>query len=310
MTSQDLLDPNKTPLNLYEILSLPNPIINPGNPSPDANAISRSYRKASLLAHPDKAPPEKRKEYSDRFHRLQIAYDLLSNEESRAIYDARLERERRQKAEKESFSKKRKTMMEELKKRESAGRDGFLNAQSAVHDGWQTPEKTATKRTHPDNKANGSSTPLNADQEQEMRRLAAEGARRRAEFEERQKRRRSGRDQDVTSLNAPITRPDGTPLPETPLRNGNGTSGYEHKTSTIGHEGEARRSSGPSFSFSPGSGREPVKASTQGLASGRSPSAPGGSLFESTMAKLKEAQRRKEEEKSKQETYIKPQQTV
>ncbi|KAL9088850.1 MAG: hypothetical protein Q9159_002886 [Coniocarpon cinnabarinum] len=293
-TPKPLDDPATTPLDLYALLSLPNPAANSSISKPDEAAIRRAYRKASLLVHPDRAPPEKREAYTQKFQELSIALDILTSDR-RDTYDARLEREGREKREREAYGKKRRKMMEELERRESGGRDAFMKSTLGEADGlggqWQTPKAkhAGTKRTHE------GTTPLSVEQEQEVRRLAELGARKRAEFEERRRRRRSG---DVDTLNeeqSPVQRPSGTPLrkdryaQDTPTRNGSGSNDNSH-ASTVSTE--YKRADAPTFSFSPSAAKGPIKGKSQSL--GQSPNAPGGSLFESTMAKLREKQRQKE----------------
>lgn len=315
--TQDLTDPSKTPLDLYKLLSLPNPVENHSTPLPDVNEIKKRFRKESLRCHPDKAPPGQHNIFAERFHRLSIAYDILSDETKRVIYNSRLEKERRQKAEKDAFSRKRKQMMAELEKKESAGRDGFLDAQNAVKkDGWETPERprAGTKRTHSSRTGTGSSTPLSEEQEQRKRRLAEEARKRMAEFSEQRKRRQGGFDETVAgtkSNETPITKPDGTPLPDTPSRSGSGSGSGGAKMDLDGKKGEKKSNGTSNFSFSPAAtGRGPVKDKRQGFNPGPSSSAPGGSLFESMMSKLKEAQRQKDEARLKTEEASKVQQAA
>ena len=295
-TSANLSDPQTTSLQLYSLLGLQNPAVNPATPHPDASTIRRAYRKASLLVHPDKAPPEKKEEYSRRFHELTIAYDILADDTKREIYIARLEREYAQKREREAYGAKRRKMMDDLERQERGGREGFLNRDNGggdgVSDGWKTPEKpqhAGVKRTHSGIRT---STPLSAEQSREMQRLAAEGARKRAEFEERRrKKRQSGVDGRVDTT--PLERPDGAPLSTNDATvNGPSTPTRSNEKDTNGKmEAHAAKPS-PSFSFTPRVNGA-TKEKSQGAGAG--PGAPGGSLFESTMAKLREAQRRKEE---------------
>ncbi|KAI9753111.1 MAG: hypothetical protein M4579_005325 [Chaenotheca gracillima] len=80
------------PPDPYEALSVPK----------DAQAaiIKAAHRKLVLLTHPDKFPDESlRKKKADEFHRIQQAYELLSDENRRRDYDdqvklAKLRRER------------------------------------------------------------------------------------------------------------------------------------------------------------------------------------------------------------------------
>lgn len=59
--------------------------------SATAGDIKSAYRKLALRCHPDKVTDEaQKKQKADEFHKIQQAYELLSNDESRSRYDARL----------------------------------------------------------------------------------------------------------------------------------------------------------------------------------------------------------------------------
>ncbi|KAF2156675.1 DnaJ-domain-containing protein [Myriangium duriaei CBS 260.36] len=79
--------------------------------------IRRAYRKTALKYHPDKHGGST--EAVDKFHLLQIAYDVLSDGTAKGIYDsarrARQEREERERA----FGDRRRRMKEDLERRES-----------------------------------------------------------------------------------------------------------------------------------------------------------------------------------------------
>ncbi|XP_003744431.1 dnaJ homolog subfamily C member 9 [Galendromus occidentalis] len=51
------------------------------------NDIKKAYRKKSLMCHPDKAPAEKKDEFTRKFQTLCKTYDLLQDEERRKVYD-------------------------------------------------------------------------------------------------------------------------------------------------------------------------------------------------------------------------------
>jgi len=49
--------------------------------------LKQAYRKLAMQYHPDKAPPDKKKEYEEKFKEISEAYAVLSNDEKRAQYD-------------------------------------------------------------------------------------------------------------------------------------------------------------------------------------------------------------------------------
>jgi curved DNA-binding protein len=53
-----------------------------------ADEIKRSYRKLALEWHPDRHPPNKRKEAEQRFKQIAEAYEVLSDPEKRKRYDS------------------------------------------------------------------------------------------------------------------------------------------------------------------------------------------------------------------------------
>ncbi|KAF4591456.1 Heat shock protein DnaJ [Ophiocordyceps camponoti-floridani] len=66
-------------VDLYELLSV------------DRNAsqeqLKKAYRKAALRYHPDKVPAEQRQESEIKFKEMTSAYEILSDEEKRHLYD-------------------------------------------------------------------------------------------------------------------------------------------------------------------------------------------------------------------------------
>ncbi|TKA63677.1 hypothetical protein B0A49_09063, partial [Cryomyces minteri] len=115
--------------------------------------IRRGYRKQALKYHPDKNAGNEAA--VQKFHLLQIAYDVLSDPAAKTLYDnartARLQKQRQH----DLFEGKRRQMKEDLERRES----GFKRKRDEEED-------------------------AEAKLEREIRRLAEDGKRRRKEKEE------------------------------------------------------------------------------------------------------------------------------
>ncbi|KAK7408004.1 DnaJ-like protein xdj1 [Neonectria punicea] len=66
-------------VDLYELLSIDK------QSTPDQ--IKKAYRKAALKYHPDKVPEEQREESEVKFKEITQAYEILSDEDKRSLYD-------------------------------------------------------------------------------------------------------------------------------------------------------------------------------------------------------------------------------
>ena len=66
-------------MSLYELLGIPETVTLP--------EIKQAYKQLARKYHPDVSPPEKMHEYTERFIRVQEAYETLSDPRKRAIYD-------------------------------------------------------------------------------------------------------------------------------------------------------------------------------------------------------------------------------
>lgn len=131
--------------DFYELLEV--------SPAATESELRRGYRKSALKYHPDKvgANPEA----LEKFHLLQIAYDVLLDSSVRQLYDnARRAREEK-KLRESAYSDRRRQLKEDLERRENAG----------------------VKRKRDESEAEDAF-------QQELQRLAADGARRRKEREE------------------------------------------------------------------------------------------------------------------------------
>ena len=136
-------------------------------PSTSAEAeIRRAYRKTALKYHPDKLAKPTPADL-DKFHLLQIAYDVLSTPEVRQLYDNAREARERKRRQAEMMDATKRKMKEDLEAREKAG-DG-------AHRGLKRPWVAAGV----------ASTDAEERLEREVQRIAEDGRRKRREAEER-----------------------------------------------------------------------------------------------------------------------------
>lgn len=145
MPNDDLKQHTTSSVDFYELLGVAF--------ETSESDIRRAYRKTALKYHPDKNPGDQAA--LEKFHLLQIGYDILSNPELKALYDsaraARLAKQRQHAA----FEGRRRQMKEDLERRESGAKRK------------RGEEGDAEERL-----------------EREIRRLAEDGKRRRKEREE------------------------------------------------------------------------------------------------------------------------------
>mmetsp|Transcript_7708 Transcript_7708/g.11445 ORF Transcript_7708/g.11445 Transcript_7708/m.11445 type:complete len:333 (-) Transcript_7708:41-1039(-) len=57
------------------------------SPDVDKKAIKKAYRKKALKFHPDRAPDDKKEEYENKFKEVSEAYQVLSDDKQRKLYD-------------------------------------------------------------------------------------------------------------------------------------------------------------------------------------------------------------------------------
>lgn len=133
--------------------------------------IRRAYRRAALKYHPDKIANPTPADI-DKFHILQIGYDVLSDPSVRQLYDnAREARERKQK-EREMMGAAKRKMREDLEARERAGAAAMgAGAQRGVKRSWDMDGGDAEEKL-----------------QAEIERIAEDGRRRRREAEDRLKK--------------------------------------------------------------------------------------------------------------------------
>lgn len=134
--------------DFYELLGI--------SPAAAEAEIRRAYRKTALKYHPDKVGNDTAA--LEKFHLLQIAYDVLSDDGVRQLYNnARRAREEKKERD-QAYEGRRKNLKDELERREREGVAGLKRKRE------EDQEEEVFQR--------------------ELRRLAADGARRRKEREE------------------------------------------------------------------------------------------------------------------------------
>jgi DnaJ homolog subfamily C member 17 len=156
--SDDLKAHAASSLDFYALLDIP---------STSAEAeIRRAYRKTALKYHPDKLAKPTPADL-DKFHLLQIAYDVLSTPEVRQLYDNAREARERKRRQAEMMDATKRKMKEDLEAREKAG--------DVAHRGLKRPWVAAGV----------ASTDAEERLEREVQRIAEDGRRKRREAEER-----------------------------------------------------------------------------------------------------------------------------
>lgn len=150
MPIEDLQQYADSNIDFYELLGI--------EATAGTSEIRKAWRRTSLKYHPDKNPDPAAVE---KFHLLQIAVDVLCDDEVRQLYDNKRAAKEARKRQHELFEGKRRQMKEDLERREGTGK---------------------RKRDEEDDRQQ--------QLEMEIRRLAEDGKRRRKEREEQLKRER------------------------------------------------------------------------------------------------------------------------
>ncbi|EAW13108.1 putative cell cycle control protein (Cwf23) [Aspergillus clavatus NRRL 1] len=143
------------------------------SPAAAETEIRRAYRRTALKYHPDKIVNPTQADI-DKFHVLQIAYDVLSDPTVRQLYDNAREARERKKREVEMMDAAKRKMREDLEARERAGAAEMGGAQRGVKRTWMS---TGVGDDDAEEKL-----------QREIDRIAEDGRRRRREAEERLKR--------------------------------------------------------------------------------------------------------------------------
>ncbi|PYI09001.1 cell cycle control protein [Aspergillus sclerotiicarbonarius CBS 121057] len=143
------------------------------SPAAAESEIRRAYRRTALKYHPDKIANPTPADI-DKFHVLQIAYDVLSDPSVRQLYDNAREARERKKRERDMMDAAKRKMREDLEARERAGAAGMGGAtQRGVKRSWMGTD--------------AGSDDAEAKLQREIDRIAEDGRRRRREAEERLK---------------------------------------------------------------------------------------------------------------------------
>ena len=142
------------------------------SPAAAENEIRRAYRRTALKYHPDKISNPTPADI-DKFHLLQIAYDVLSDPAVRQLYDNAREARERKKREVEMMDAAKRKMREDLEARERAGAATTATGpQRGVKRSWMAAQEDDTEEKL----------------QREIERIAQDGQRRRREAEEKLKR--------------------------------------------------------------------------------------------------------------------------
>ncbi|KAJ6184629.1 Heat shock protein DnaJ N-terminal [Penicillium mononematosum] len=142
-------------------------------PAATETEIRRAYRRTALKYHPDKIQNPTAADI-DKFHFLQIAYDVLSDTSVRQLYDNAREARQRKQREREMMGAAKRKMREDLEARERAGAAeiGGAGIKQGVKRSWAMDgDEDAEEKL-----------------QREIDRIAEDGRRRRREAEEKAKK--------------------------------------------------------------------------------------------------------------------------
>ncbi|KAI9043499.1 putative cell cycle control protein (Cwf23) [Aspergillus affinis] len=145
------------------------------SPATAENEIRRAYRRTALKYHPDKIANPTPADI-DKFHLLQIAYDVLSEPSIRQLYDNAREARQRKQRERDMMDAAKRKMKEDLEARERAGASG-VGAQRGVKRSFGMAGAGVVDDDDAEEKL-----------QREVDRIAEDGRRRRREVEEMLKR--------------------------------------------------------------------------------------------------------------------------
>ncbi|KAL4891171.1 hypothetical protein BDV59DRAFT_70209 [Aspergillus ambiguus] len=166
MSNDDLKAHAASQEDFYALLDIPS--------AAGENEIRRAYRRTALKYHPDKITNPTPADI-DKFHLLQIAYDVLSDPAIRQLYDNAREARQRKQRERDMMDAAKRKMREDLEARERAG---AVAAGPGVQRGVKRPWMGAEAED----------TGAEEKWQREIERIAEDGRRRRREVEEKLKR--------------------------------------------------------------------------------------------------------------------------
>ncbi|KAJ5802903.1 uncharacterized protein N7503_005353 [Penicillium pulvis] len=157
MSSDDLKAHAASDQDFYALLDV--------SPAATLSEIKRQYRRTALKYHPDKIANPTPADI-DKFHTLQIAHDVLTDADVKQLYDNAREARLRKQRERDMLDSARRSMVEDLEKRERAG----AAAQRGVKRSWMEENDAEAKLAA------------------EIERIAQDGRRRRKEAQEKLQR--------------------------------------------------------------------------------------------------------------------------
>ncbi|KAJ5939119.1 hypothetical protein N7466_002253 [Penicillium verhagenii] len=157
MSSDDLKAAAASDQDFYALLDI--------SPAATLSEIKRQYRRTALKYHPDKISNPTPADI-DKFHTLQIAHDVLTDPDVKQLYDNAREARLRKQRERDMLDSARRSMVEDLEKRERAG----AAAQRGLKRSWMEENDAEAKLAA------------------EIERIAQDGRRRRREAQEKLQR--------------------------------------------------------------------------------------------------------------------------
>lgn len=164
MSNEDLKAHAASNQDFYALLDIP--------AAATESEIRRAYRRTALKYHPDKIANPTAADI-DKFHFLQIAYDVLSDPTVRQLYDNAREARQRKQRERDMMGAAKRKMREDLEARERAGAAdlGGVSTKQGVKRAWAAGDDDAEEKL-----------------QREIDRIAEDGRRRRREAEDKLKK--------------------------------------------------------------------------------------------------------------------------